>query len=124
MNFGEQDLGQRLQSWGKKEWNSKAVAQMHEKRHQRRRGSRGQTRHQWWKDRTSGKVAWGTKSYYNAPWNKNKNDSTDGKDGRDKDDKKDNNDGQDTKDDQQDTKDDKQDKNDKDASSELLVSHL
>lgn len=105
MNFGEQDLGHRLQSWGKKEWNSKAtVAQMHEKRHERRRGSRGQTRHQWWKDRTSGKVAWGTKSYYNAPWNKNKY----GKDAKDD---------KDTKDDQQDTKDDKEDKNDKDASS-------
>jgi len=116
LNFGEQDLGQRLQSWGKKEWGTKAtVAQMHEKRYHRRRGSRGQVRQQWWKDRKSGKVAWGAKSYYSAPWNKNKNDKQDKKDDKqdnqdDKQDKNDNDDKQDKND-----KDDKQDKNDKDA---------
>ena len=117
LNFGEQDLGARLQSWGKKEWGDKAtVAQMHEKRYHRRRGTRGQTRQQWWKDRTSGKVAWGSKSYYNAPWNKtDKKDNSDSKDG--KDDKKDMND-KDQKD--SDSKDDKQDMNDnkKDATDE------
>lgn len=94
-----------MQSWGKKEWGDKAtVAQMHEKRYQRRRGSRGQTRQQWWNDRKSGKVAWGSKSYYNAPWNKqDKNNGPDGKDGKDaKDQKEDKNDKQDTKDNKKD----------------------
>ena len=91
MNFGEQDLGARLQSWGKKEWGDKAtIAQMHEKRYHRRRGTRGQNRQQWWKDRTSGKVAWGAKSYYNAPWNKDQPDKSDKKDNQDKNDNKDN----------------------------------
>ena len=97
MNFGEQDLGARLQSWGKKEWGDKAsVAQMHEKRYDRRRGTRGQARPQWWKDRKSGKVAWGSKSYYNAPWNKK--DDSGGKDAKDhKDDKNDKQDMNDNK---------------------------
>ncbi len=91
MNFCEQDLGARLQSWGKKEWGDKAtIAQMHEKRYDRRRGTRGQNRQQWWKDRKSGKVAWGAKSYYNAPWNKDQPDKSDKKDNQDKNDNKDN----------------------------------
>lgn len=71
MSFEAKNLGERLQKWGGKDWTKATPSQMHYKRKQRR-GTRGQSRNQWWEDRKSGKVPWGQKSFYNAPWNKRK----------------------------------------------------
>lgn len=69
MSFEAKNLGERLQKWGGKEWTKATPDQMHYKRKQRR-GTKGKTRDLWWQDRKSGKVPWGQKSFYNAPWNK------------------------------------------------------